>query len=57
MNARFKIALVMAGVAITSQAIAQVTFYEHQGFEGRSFATEEPVGGPAAPAWSRTCPT
>jgi uncharacterized protein YcfJ len=43
MNARFRIALVMAGVAIASQAAAQVTFYERQGFEGRSFTTDEPV--------------
>ena len=43
MNARFKIALVMAGVAIASQAAAQVTFYERQGFEGRSFTTDEQV--------------
>ncbi|HUX30197.1 MAG TPA: hypothetical protein VMV78_06170 [Thiobacillus sp.] len=43
MNARSRIARVMAGVAIASQAAAQVTFYERQGFEGRSFTTEEPV--------------
>lgn len=43
MNARFRIALVMAGVAIASQAAAQVSFYERQGFEGRSFTTDEPV--------------
>ncbi len=43
MNARFRIALVIAGVIIASQAAAQVTFYERQGFEGRSFTTEEPI--------------
>lgn len=43
MNARFRIALVMASVMIASQAAAQVTFYERQGFEGRSFTAEEPV--------------
>jgi uncharacterized protein YcfJ len=43
MNARFRIALVMAGVIIASQAAAQVTFYEHQGFEGHSFTTEKPI--------------
>lgn len=43
MNAQFRIALVMAGVMIASQAAAQVTFYERPGFEGRSFTTEEPV--------------
>ncbi|KVW96943.1 hypothetical protein ABW22_05845 [Thiobacillus denitrificans] len=33
----------MACVVLASQAAAQVTFYERQGFEGRSFTTEKPV--------------
>ena len=32
-----------AGVGMTTQAAAQVTFYEHQGFSGRSFSTEKQV--------------
>ena len=43
MNARFRVALVMAGVAIASQAAAQATFYERQGFEGQSFTTADTV--------------
>jgi len=35
--------LVAAGFAAT-QATAQVVFYEHEGFQGRSFTTEEQVG-------------
>ena len=34
---------VAVGVAIATQAAAQVTFYEHQGFSGRSFTTEKRV--------------
>jgi len=33
----------MAGVAIATQATAQITFYEHDGFAGRSFTTEQAV--------------
>ena len=44
MNALFRIALAVTGMALATQAAAQVTFYERQGFEGRSFTTEEQVG-------------
>jgi uncharacterized protein YcfJ len=44
MNAILRNALVLAGMAIASQAAAQVTFYEHEGYEGRYFSTEEQVG-------------
>jgi len=44
MNAILRSALAVAGVAIATQAVAQVTFYEREGFEGRSFTTEEQVG-------------
>lgn len=44
MKAILKIALAVAGVVITTQAVAQVTFYEREGFEGRSFTTEKKVG-------------
>jgi len=43
MNASLRIALAVAGVAIAGQAAAQVTFYEHESFQGRSFTTQEPV--------------
>lgn len=43
MNTLFKQALVMAAVAIATQATAQVTFYEHENFEGRTFTTTRPV--------------
>jgi len=37
-------ALAVAAVAISTQAAAQVTFYEYEGFEGRSFTAEEQIG-------------
>lgn len=43
MNAILRIAFAFAAAAIATQAIAQVTFYEHEGFEGRSFTTEQKV--------------
>jgi len=43
MNVIFKSALAVAAVAIATQASAQVTFYEHDDFQGRSFSTEKPV--------------
>lgn len=44
MNAILKGALAVAGLAIATQAAAQVTFYEREGFEGRSFTTERQIG-------------
>ena len=47
MNSILRNALVMAGVfgvLIATQAVAQVTFYERQGFAGQSFTTERRVG-------------
>src|ERR1035437_8337090 len=39
MNALLKITLTAAAIAIATQASAQITFYEHDNFQGRSFAT------------------
>ena len=44
MNTVLKGALAAAGLAMSTQAAAQVVFYEHDGFEGRSFTTEKQVG-------------
>ena len=44
MNAIFRNALAMLGMAIATQAAAQVTFYEREGFQGRSFTTERQIG-------------
>lgn len=38
-----KIALAVAALATVGQAAAEVTFYEHDGFQGRSFSTEAQV--------------
>ncbi len=38
-----KIALAVAGLAMASHAAAQVTLFEHDGFQGRSFSTSQPV--------------
>jgi uncharacterized protein YcfJ len=43
MNSIFGNVLAVAGLAIATQATAQVTFYEREGFEGRSFTTETQV--------------
>lgn len=43
MNEVLKNAMAVIGVTIASQAGAQVTFYEHEGFVGRSFSTEQAV--------------
>lgn len=40
MSTRWRIALAVAGLALATQAAAQITFYQAQGFEGRSFSTE-----------------
>jgi beta/gamma crystallin len=37
-------ALAVAGLAIATQAAAQVTFYEHPGFRGQSVTADRPVG-------------
>lgn len=44
MKAILRTALAVAGVAIATQAVAQVTFYEHENFKGRSFTAEKPIG-------------
>ena len=38
-----KAALVLAGLAVSTQAASQVTFYENDGFQGRSFTTQKTV--------------
>lgn len=43
MNAVLKCVLAALGLAIVSQATAQVTFYNHEGFQGRSFTTESQI--------------
>ncbi|MEK6243990.1 MAG: beta/gamma crystallin-related protein [Pseudomonadota bacterium] len=44
MNAILRNALAVAGVAFAAQAVAQITFYEREGFEGRTFTTEKRIG-------------
>ena len=44
MNKVLRCALAVAGVAFSAQAMAEVTFYEHEGFQGRSFSTAKQVG-------------
>jgi uncharacterized protein YcfJ len=43
MNPILRNTLALIGVALATQAAGQVTFYEHEGFAGRSFTTNEPV--------------
>jgi len=44
MHALSRLALTLAAAVIGTQAAAQVTFYEHDGFQGRSFTTQKQVG-------------
>ena len=44
MNAKLKTVLAVAAVAISAQAVAAITFYEREGFQGRSFTTEQQIG-------------
>jgi len=44
MNSLSKIALTLAAAAWASQAVAQITLYENDGFQGRTFTTQRPVG-------------
>jgi uncharacterized protein YcfJ len=44
MSTRFRITLAVAAVAVATQAAAQVTLYEHDGFQGQSFTTSRQVG-------------
>jgi len=43
MNTITKISLAVAGLALAAQAGAQVTFYENDAYQGRSFTTERTV--------------
>lgn len=43
MNTYLRNALALAAVAVATQAMAQVTFFEQEGFRGRSFTTESQV--------------
>jgi uncharacterized protein YcfJ len=44
MNTALRTALTVAGLAVAAQAAASVTFYERDGFQGRSFTTQMQVG-------------
>ncbi len=44
MNRILTSALAAAGLAFAAQATAQITFYEHEGFQGRSFTAQKRVG-------------
>jgi uncharacterized protein YcfJ len=44
MNLKLKSALGIAAVVLGAQAMAQVTFYEGEGFRGRAFTTDRRVG-------------
>ena len=43
MNSKLKYALAISAVALATQALAQVTFYEGEGFRGRAFTTDRAV--------------
>ena len=43
MNTTIRNVLAVAGFAITAQAAAQVTFYENEGFQGRTFTSNQEI--------------
>lgn len=43
MNSILRNALLLASAAFATQAVAEVTFYEHENFKGRSFNTEQQI--------------
>jgi uncharacterized protein YcfJ len=43
MTIKFKTILAVAAVAIATQAAAQITFYEHDNYQGRTFTTERNI--------------
>ncbi len=43
MNGTSKIVLALAGLTVAGHAAAQLTLYEHDGFQGRSFTTSEQI--------------
>ena len=44
MNWKLKSALGVSALLLTAQAMAQITFYEGEGFRGRAFTTNRQVG-------------
>jgi uncharacterized protein YcfJ len=44
MKSILKRTLLMGAVVLSTQAVAQVTFYENDGFSGRAFSTQKQVG-------------
>ena len=44
MNSILKNVLAVGALAVATHASAQITFYEREGFEGRSFTTEKQIG-------------
>ena len=44
MNAFLKTVLALTAAVLSAHASAQVTFYEHDNFDGRAFTTQRPVG-------------
>ena len=44
MNTLLRNSLTLASLLIANQATAQITFYEEQGFAGRSFSTDKRIG-------------
>jgi len=44
MNLNLKAAIGVAALVVATQAAAQITFYEGEGFRGRSFTTDKQVG-------------
>jgi uncharacterized protein YcfJ len=43
MNSKLGIALAIGGLVFSAQAAAQVTFYEHEAYQGRTFTTQQRV--------------
>ena len=44
MNSKLRVALAIGALALSTQAAAQITFYQQESFQGRSFTTQKRVG-------------
>jgi hypothetical protein len=43
MNSILRTALATAGIALSTQAAANITFYENEGFQGRTFSSAKEI--------------
>ena len=55
MNRKLKCALAVSTALVSTQAAAQLTFYEWEGFRGRALTVDHPIGSPGSPPRCSSC--